>query len=77
MKIVAWILALVLLAGSVACFVEAFTTTRSVWLSIPMLVFSGVLIGPAIVMLLALAGLYDFALEVNGHRMEFRRPGKA
>ena len=73
--IIAWIIALVLLAGGVACIVEALTTSHSVWLSIPLLVFSGALIGPAIVMLLALAGSYVFVLEVNGHRLEFRRKG--
>jgi len=73
MKIVAWILAIVLLAAGIACIVEALTTTHSVWLSIPLLVLSGAFIGPAIIMLTALAGVYDFAIEVNGHRLEFRR----
>jgi len=68
-----WIIALLLLAGGIACIVEALTTTHSVWLGIPLLVFSGVLLGPAIVLLLALAGLFAFALEIDGHRMEFRR----
>jgi len=71
--VLTWIVALALLAGGIACIVEALTTTHSIWLSIPLLVFSGALIGPAIVMLLALAGFYVFALEVGGHRMEFRR----
>lgn len=77
MRIVAaWIVAIVLLAGGIACIVEALTTTHSVWLSIPMLVFAGVLLGPAVIMLLALGGLFEFALELNGHRMEFRRRSK-
>jgi len=71
--VLTWIVALALLAGGIACIVEALTTTHSIWLSIPLLVFSGALIGPAIVMLLALAGFYVFALEVDDHRMEFRR----
>jgi hypothetical protein len=30
--------------------------------------------GPAIIALLALFGLYDLAIEVNGHRIEFSKP---
>lgn len=41
-----------------------------------MLMLSGALIGPAIFMLLALVGLYDLAIEVNGHRPELRKRHK-
>ena len=34
---------------------------------------SGVFIGPAITALLALFGLYDLAVELNCHRMEFHK----
>jgi uncharacterized membrane protein len=73
MRIGAWVVAMALLIVGIICAADALTTTRSVWLSIPLLVFSGALIGPAILMLLALLGFYDLALEVNEHRLEFRR----
>jgi putative exporter of polyketide antibiotics len=63
----------VLLVAGVAIFLEALTTTRSVWLSIPLLLLSGVFTGPAVIALLALCGLYDLAIELHGHRLEFRR----
>jgi hypothetical protein len=56
--------------------IEALTTTHSVWLCIPLLALSGVFTGPAIIALLALLGLYDLAIEVNGHRMEFPKWGR-
>ena len=73
MRIAAWAIAVVLLVAGVALFVEALTTTHSVWLSIPLLLLSGVFTGPAVIALLALFGLYDLAIELNGHRIEFRR----
>lgn len=73
MRIAAWVITIVLLVGGVAIFLEALTTTQSVWLSIPLLLLSGVFTGPAAVALLALCGLYDLAVELNGHRLEFRR----
>jgi uncharacterized membrane protein len=73
MKIAAWVVAILLLVAGIAIFVEALTTTHSVWLSIPLLILSGVFTGPAIIALPALFGLYDLAIEVNGHRMEFRK----
>ena len=73
MKIAAWVVAVLLLVAGIAIFIEALTTTNSVWLSIPLLALSGVFTGPAIIALLALFGLYDLAIEVNGHRMEFRK----
>ena len=73
MRIAAWVIAVVLLVAGVALFVEALTTTHSVWLSIPLLLLSGVFTGPAVIALLALFGLYDLAIELNGHRIEFRR----
>ena len=73
MKIAAWIIAILLVIAGIASIIEALTTTHSVWLGIPLLVFSGALIGPAIIMLAALLGLFDFVLEVNGHRLEFRQ----
>jgi putative exporter of polyketide antibiotics len=63
----------VLLVAGVAIFLEALTTTHSAWLSIPLLLLSGVFTGPAVIALLALCGLYDLAIELNGHRLEFRR----
>lgn len=73
MRIAAWVLAILLLLLGIIAAADALTTTHSVWLSIPLLIFSGALIGPALLMLLALLGLYDLALEVNSHRLEFRR----
>ena len=73
MRIGAWLVAILFLLLGIIGAADALTSSRSVWLSIPLLIFSGALIGPAILMLLALLGLYDFALEVNGHRLEFRR----
>ena len=73
MRIAAWAIAVVLLVAGVAIFVEALTTTHSVWLIIPLLLLSGVFTGPAVIALLALFGLYDLAIELNGHRIEFRR----
>jgi hypothetical protein len=37
-----------------------------VWLSIPLLLLSGVFTGPAVSALLALFGPYDLAIELNG-----------
>lgn len=73
MRIAAWIIALLLLVGSVALWADALTTTHSVWLSIPMLLLSGALLGPGLIALVALLGLYDLVIEVNGHRLEFRK----
>lgn len=73
MKIVAWVLVILFLVAGVALVIDALTTTHSVWLSIPLLVLSGALAGPAIIALVALLGLYDLAIEFNGHRMEFRK----
>ncbi len=77
MRIVAWVIASLLLVASAATLIDALTTTHSIWLSIPMLVLSGVFLGPAIVLLLALLGLYDLAVEIDGHRFEVRRPDEA
>jgi hypothetical protein len=74
MKIVAWVLVVLFLVAGVALIIDALTTTHSVWLSIPLLVLSGALAGPALIALVALLGLYDLAIEFNGHRMEFRKP---
>jgi hypothetical protein len=46
MKIAAWVVAILLLVAGLALFIEALTTTNSVWLSIPLLALSG---GPAII----------------------------
>ena len=73
MRIAAWIITVVLLVAGIALFVEALTTTHGVWLSIPMLLLSGLFTGSAGIGLLALCGLYDLAIELNGHRLEFRR----
>jgi hypothetical protein len=51
MKIAAWVVAILLLVAGLALFIEALTTTNSVWLSIPLLALSG---GPAIIGFLAL-----------------------
>ena len=48
MKIAAWVVAILLLVAGIAIFIEALTTTNSVWLSIPLLALSGVFTGPAI-----------------------------
>jgi hypothetical protein len=69
-----WVIAIALLAIGVALFYEALTTTHSVWLSLPLLLLSGVFTGPGLITLLALLGLYDLAIEVNGHRLEFKKP---
>jgi hypothetical protein len=74
MRIAAWIITFLLFAGGIALCVDALTTTQSVWLSIPMLLLSGALLGPGIITILALLGLYDLVIEVNGHRLEFRKP---
>jgi hypothetical protein len=76
-RIVAWIIAILLLVASAATLIDALTTAHSIWLSIPMLVLSGVFLGPAIVLLLALLGLFDLAVEIDGHRFEVRRRGEA
>ena len=73
MRIAAWVITVVLLVAGVAIFVEALTSTHSVWVSVPLLLLSGVFTGPAVIALLALFGLYDLAIELNGHRLEFRR----
>jgi putative exporter of polyketide antibiotics len=73
MRIAAWVITVVLFVAGIAIFLEALTTTHSVWLSIPLLLLSGVFTGPAVIALLALFGLYDLAIELNGHRLEFRR----
>ncbi|MGO8915652.1 MAG: hypothetical protein ACLQJR_07075 [Stellaceae bacterium] len=73
MKIAAWVIVILLLVAGIALFVDALTTTHSVWLSIPLLALSGALGGPAVIALLALLGLYDLAIELNGHRLEFRK----
>ncbi len=73
MKIIAWVVVILLLVAGIAIFIEALTTTHSVWLSIPLLILSGVFTGPGLLALLALLGLYDLAIEMNGRRMEFRR----
>jgi hypothetical protein len=48
MKIAAWVIAILLLVAGIAIFIEALTTTNSVWLSIPLLALSGVFTGPAV-----------------------------
>jgi hypothetical protein len=68
MKMAAWVIAILLLVAGIAIFTEALTTTNSVWLSIPLLALSGFFTGPAVIALLALFGLHDLAIEVNGHR---------
>jgi hypothetical protein len=73
MRIVTWVITLLLFIAGIACAVDALTTAHSVWLSIPMLILSGVLFGPGLILLAALLGLYQFAIEVNGHRLEVRR----
>ena len=72
-----WLLAIALLSIGAALFFEALTTTHSVWLSLPLLLLSGVFTGPGLITLLALLGLYDLAVELNGHRLEFRKPRDA
>lgn len=72
--ILRWIAVALLFIASIALFFEALTTTHSVWLGIPLLMLSGAFFGPATLLLLALLGLYDLALEVNGHRAEFMKP---
>jgi len=69
-----WFITVVLLLAGIVLFYEALTTTHSVWLSLPMLLLSGVFTGPALITLLALLGLYDLAVEINGHRLEFHKP---
>jgi hypothetical protein len=73
MRIAAWVITVPLLVAGVAIFVEALTSSHSVWLSVPLLLLSGAFTGPAVIALLALCGLYDLAIELNGHRIEFRR----
>ena len=72
MRIAAWVITVVLLVAGLAIFLEALTTTHSVWLSIPLLLLSGLFTGSAVIALLGLFGLYDLAVELNGHRLEFR-----
>jgi hypothetical protein len=72
-RIGAWVIAVVLLVAGVAIFVEALTTTHSVWFSIPLLLLSGVFTGQAVIALLALCGLYDLSVEFKGYRLEFGR----
>jgi uncharacterized membrane protein len=74
MRIAAWVMTILLFIAGIACGIDALTTSHSVWVSIPMLLLSGALLGPAFFMLMALLGLYDLAIEVDGHRMEFRKP---
>jgi hypothetical protein len=74
MRIAAWIISFLLLAGGIALCVDALTTTHSVWLSIPMLLLAGSLLGPGLIALLGVLGLYDLVIEVNGHRLQFRKP---
>jgi hypothetical protein len=71
----AWAVAIVLLIIGFLIFFEALTT-RGLWLSIPLLLLSGVFTGPGIIALLALLGLYDLAIEINGRRLEFRKLGE-
>jgi hypothetical protein len=73
MKLAAWVVAILLLVAGIALFIEALTTTNSGWLSIPLLALSGVFTCPGIIALLALFGLYDLDIEVNGHWVEFRK----
>jgi uncharacterized membrane protein YphA (DoxX/SURF4 family) len=47
MKIAAWVVAVLLLVAGIAIFIEALTTTNSVWLSIPLLALSGVFNRPS------------------------------
>jgi hypothetical protein len=68
-----WVITVALLAIGFALFIEALTTTHSVWLSLPLLLLSGVFTGPGFITLLALLGLYDLAVEINDHRLEFRK----
>jgi hypothetical protein len=77
MRIAAWIITFLLFAGGISLAVDALTTTHSVWLSIPMLLLSGALLGPAVIALLGVLGFYDLVIEVNGHRLEFRKPARA
>ncbi|HEX7969215.1 MAG TPA: hypothetical protein VF502_13425 [Stellaceae bacterium] len=70
-----WTIAILLLVVGVAIFIEALTTTRGVTFSLLLLFLSGLFTGPALIALLALIGLYDLAIEFNGHRMEFRKRG--
>jgi hypothetical protein len=46
MKITAWVIAILLLVAGIAIFIEALTTTNSLW---RLLALSGVFTGPAIV----------------------------
>ena len=70
----AWIVAIILLVIGLVIFIEALTGTHGLWASIPLLLVSGLFTGPAFIALLALLGLYDLAVEINGHRLEFRKP---
>ncbi|HXZ00113.1 MAG TPA: hypothetical protein VEI03_08940 [Stellaceae bacterium] len=74
MRIAAWAIALLLLVAGFALCVDALTTTHSVWLSIPMLLLAGALLGPGAIALVALLGLFDLVIEVDGHRLEFHKP---
>ncbi|HUH83156.1 MAG TPA: hypothetical protein VLX85_01020 [Stellaceae bacterium] len=73
MKVAAWVIAVLLLLASFVLFFEALTAAYSVWLSLPMLLLAGMLMGPGLIALLGLLGVYDLVVEVNGHRMEFRK----
>jgi hypothetical protein len=74
MKIAAWVVAILLLVAGIAIFIEALTTATSVQLSIPPLALSGRVHRPTSIALLALFGLCDLAVELNGHRIELRKP---
>ncbi len=69
----AWTVAILLLALGVAIFIEALVSTRGVAFSLLLLFLSGLFTGPALLALLGLVGLYDLAVEINGHRLEFRK----
>jgi hypothetical protein len=69
----AWTIATILLVVGLTIFIEALTGTQGVWLSIPLLLVSGVFTGPAVIAFPALLGLYDLTVEVNGHRFDFRK----
>ena len=72
-RAVHWLIAFLLLCLGSALFIEALTTPHSVWLSLPLLLLSGVFTGPGLIAALALLGLYDLAVEINGHRLEFKK----
>jgi hypothetical protein len=49
MRIAAWVITVVLLVAGVVILVEALTTTYGVWVSIPLLLLSGVFTGPGVI----------------------------